>query len=81
MIYHLSVKIVVTARAFRTVVCAQLSCGVKGHLIYGLTPAILVRAVTAGMAEAPRSRFHQRAISSVIHPAGRRVKDFVSINA
>lgn len=47
MIYHLSVKILVIALAFGAMVCAQLCCGAKGHLIYRLTPTTLVRAITA----------------------------------
>ena len=80
MIYHLSVKILVIAHAFSTAVCAQLGCGVKGHLIYHLTPAILVRAITAGMVQTLRSRFHLKAICSIIPPAERCVKDLVTIN-
>lgn len=66
MIYHLSVKILVVACASSAVVCAELSWGVKGHLIYHLTAAILVRAITAGVAQSPRSCCHQMAVAWVL---------------
>lgn len=66
MIYHLSVKTLVVACASSAVVCAELSWGVKGHLIYHLTPDILVRAITAGVAHTPRSHCHQIATAWVL---------------